>query len=272
MADLQGRAPRLERFAGPCAVVALTVGICVVSGIFAYPRVYDKWPVTAAWLQATQILAAVGLLVFLGLTNGTDPGTVLKEHSPADLETVAPEPSRRTRGLALISEEGGCRREYKWCDSCELWKPPRASHCSICRRCFGRFDHHCPWVGNCVAQCNHRFFCGFLLCVGLAGSCVTAALALAVAARDVDPDEDSDEWSVTTTVFAGAAFLSCCCFGPCIFQALCQAGMLCMNVTTKDLAASNGRGVQPASWKELPARCLEGQQEICFAKCEPREH
>ncbi|OBS58721.1 hypothetical protein A6R68_10155 [Neotoma lepida] len=46
---------------------------------------------------------------------------------------------------------------YK-CPKCCCIKPERAHHCSICKRCIRKMDHHCPWVNNCVGEKNQRFF------------------------------------------------------------------------------------------------------------------
>ncbi len=46
-------------------------------------------------------------------------------------------------------------------------RPPRASHCSVCNSCFLRMDHHCPWLGTCIALRNYPLFCVFVLHVFL---------------------------------------------------------------------------------------------------------
>ena len=48
------------------------------------------------------------------------------------------------------------------CPTCQLIKPPRSKHCSVCRQCVLRFDHHCVWINACVGEGNHRWFMGFL--------------------------------------------------------------------------------------------------------------
>lgn len=48
------------------------------------------------------------------------------------------------------------------CGFCEIMQPMRAKHCTECQRCVHRYDHHCPWIGSCVGERNHKFFLSFL--------------------------------------------------------------------------------------------------------------
>ncbi|KAM6965374.1 palmitoyltransferase ZDHHC12-B-like [Aplochiton taeniatus] len=48
------------------------------------------------------------------------------------------------------------------CGYCLLQQPMRAKHCQKCKHCVRRFDHHCPWIKNCVGERNHRWFIMYL--------------------------------------------------------------------------------------------------------------
>lgn len=46
-------------------------------------------------------------------------------------------------------------------------KPERAHHCRTCKTCVLKYDHHCPWINQCVGLGNERYFILFMFWFGL---------------------------------------------------------------------------------------------------------
>ncbi|XP_027126505.2 probable protein S-acyltransferase 7 [Coffea arabica] len=140
----------------------------------------DHWGIS---IMVVVIVFTVYDVVILLLTSGRDPGIVPRSARPPEPEAYEGSPEiepGQTPQLRLPRIKdvyvNGVVVKVKYCDTCMLYRPPRCSHCSICNNCVERFDHHSPWVGQCIGLRNYRFFFMFvfsttILCLYVHGFC-----------------------------------------------------------------------------------------------------
>lgn len=110
-------------------------------------------------------------LLLLYLTATSNPGH-MPCHIRDDSFSTLSHPSVHS---FLVSVKGKLTT-MKYCETCHIYRPPRTVHCSNCGLCILRFDHHCPWIGNCIGLNNYRLFFVFLsvlvlyIVIGLIGT------------------------------------------------------------------------------------------------------
>ncbi|XP_021439859.2 palmitoyltransferase ZDHHC9 [Oncorhynchus mykiss] len=171
--------------------VFLIVGTC--SLFFAFECPYLATHLSPA-IPVFAIVLFLFVMAMLLRTSFSDPG-VLPRALPEEATFIEMEieaangnvpagqrPPPRIRNVQI----NGQIVKLKYCHTCKIFRPPRASHCSICDNCVDRFDHHCPWVGNCVGKRNYRYFYLFTLSLSLLTIYIFTFAIVHVVMRSVD--------------------------------------------------------------------------------------
>ena len=167
---------------------------CVVTLAFILAPSLSFFANTSAVLLAhdTQpvwiLLAAAQLAVVLfamARTAVCDPGIIPRRDGYLDerLKKILP----KSQGLVI----NGRVVTLRYCTTCNIYRPPRSSHCKICDNCVDRFDHHCPWVGNCIGRRNYYWFLLFTFSSAAFAVYILAACCRALYLQGLD-EADAD--------------------------------------------------------------------------------
>lgn len=108
--------------------------------------IFPLYPVHALiWLN---IAVGATACIFWLISGILDPGYI---HKPDQLDVL--------NMMSLVDP-------VLICPDCMVLRTPRSRHCGTCNHCVERFDHHCPWINNCVGARNHGVFILFLFFMG----------------------------------------------------------------------------------------------------------
>ena len=143
-----------------CVFCSISIAIGVYYGLMA-PTLSTK---VSIWLPITFTMVLLVMLIAYFLTHCSDPGIIPRRHYiEANLSDHPIESLEKFRIVPLapdeevnLGDEGRKRKDKSkdktFCRTCLIYRPPRASHCSDCDNCVEVFDHHCPFVGNCIGK------------------------------------------------------------------------------------------------------------------------
>ncbi|XP_020252232.1 probable protein S-acyltransferase 16 [Asparagus officinalis] len=122
-----------------------------------------------------------------GIAVVRDPGSVPSSFVPDIEDTSSP--------VHEIKRKGG---DLRYCQKCSHYKPPRAHHCRVCKRCVLRMDHHCVWINNCVGHANYKVFLVFVLYAVIA--CIhSMVLLFGSVVHDMHKDQQQNGGSFRTS-------------------------------------------------------------------------
>uniref|UniRef100_A0A0E0CA74 S-acyltransferase n=1 Tax=Oryza meridionalis TaxID=40149 RepID=A0A0E0CA74_9ORYZ len=191
----------------PGYVTVPILSVLASIGYVYYTAVFLAIP---AWLGLATAAGVANAVAFTALAAACvatyavavsrDPGRVPSAFLPDVEDAESP--------IHEIKRKGG---DLRYCQKCSHYKPPRAHHCRVCKRCVLRMvltctnsvefnDHHCIWINNCVGHENYKIFLVFVLYAVIA-SLYSLVLVIGGAVHSLPKNEQLGSDSSRTSIY-----------------------------------------------------------------------
>ena len=168
-------------------------------------------------------------IIYLIIASFSDPGIILRYSG----ETAE-------RKEIMLNQMGHLRR-YRFCTTCSIIRPSRSTHCGDCNNCVERFDHHCPWIGNCAGKRNYKYFYIFLIWLNIltvfVGVFSIVHIAIYIHDRVTIPNTSDNIGTVSLNSCLISMFIIIYCGLSMVFTThllFYHTGLIIRNLTTKE--------------------------------------
>jgi ABC-type multidrug transport system fused ATPase/permease subunit len=132
-----------------------------------------------------KVCLTVATVVFSLITSYKDPGWIPRYAILRSINNgVIPE---RFSKPCDDNEANLASSDKRFCKTCKIWRPERASHCSVCDCWVEVYDHHWPYLNNWIGQRNYKYFIFFLWCITVNGLTIIASVIIYITS-DVTSD------------------------------------------------------------------------------------
>ncbi|OMO66335.1 Zinc finger, DHHC-type, palmitoyltransferase [Corchorus capsularis] len=179
----------------PVTAVLLAIAFIYFSTVFIF---IDRWfgLMTSPGIMNAVVFTGVAVTCVLNYAFAilTDPGRVPSNFMPDVEDAEVP--------VHEIKRKGG---DLRYCQKCSHFKPPRAHHCRVCKRCVLRMDHHCIWINNCVGHANYKVF--FVFVVYAVTACIYSLVLLVGSLTNDSQNDEQQNADSSRTVYVISALL-----------------------------------------------------------------
>ncbi|XP_047334478.1 probable protein S-acyltransferase 16 [Impatiens glandulifera] len=187
---------RSFRFSLPVTIVIMSIAYIYVSTVFVFIKQWFGLSSSPGIMNVVSFTALALLCIYsYTIALFTDPGRVPSTFMP-DVEDIG-------SPVHEIKRKGG---DLRYCQKCSHYKPPRAHHCRVCKRCVLRMDHHCIWMNNCVGHANYKIFFVFVL-YAMSASVYSLVLLVGSLLNDTEKDDEQKEGSFRTIYVVSSLLL-----------------------------------------------------------------